>query len=128
MTNFEYYIKGNRFEKGWSVFANNYYPKGTGSPIERYNNWLLKEHEEPILDDIEKEYLSNIIKPFKDKVSTISKRASFNSTGVDCYIEIRVKRVGNGYDFVSLPTFKPSTKMYKNMKIGHIYSLEELNL
>ena len=127
MTNFEYYIKGNKFEEGWRVFVETSYNK-IGRALNQYNKWLLEEHEEPILDDIEKEYLSNIIKPFKDRVSTISKRASFNSTGVDYYIEIRVKRVGNGYDFVSLPTFKPSTKMYKNMKIGHIYSLEELNL
>ena len=127
MTNFEYYIKGNKFEEGWRVFVETSYNK-IGRALNQYNKWLLEEHEEPILDDVEKEYLSNIIKPFKDRVSTISKRASFNSTGVDYYIEIRVKRVGNGYDFVSLPTFKLSTKMYKNMKIGHIYSLEELNL
>ena len=127
MTNFEYYIKSNKFEEGWRVFVETSYNK-IGRALNQYNKWLLEEHEEPILDDVEKEYLSNIIKPFKDRVSTISKRASFNSTGVDYYIEIRVKRVGNGYDFVSLPTFKLSTKMYKNMKIGHIYSLEELNL
>ena len=127
MTHFEYYIKGNKFEEGWRVFVETSYNK-IGRALNQYNKWLLEEHEEPILDDVEKEYLSNIIKPFKDRVSTISKHASINSTGVDCYIEIRVKRVGNGYDFVSLPTFKPSTKMYKNMKIGHIYSLEELNL
>ena len=128
MTNFDYYIKGGRGDEGWTKFYNtSHHRKGT-TTINKYNKWLLEEHEEPILDDVEKEYLSNIIKPFKDRVSTISKRASFNSTGVDYYIEIRVKRVGNGYDFVSLPTFKLSTKMYKNMKIGHIYSLEELNL
>ena len=128
MTNFEYYIASGKGKEGWIAFVETAPFRTGGRAIDKYNNWLLEEHEEPILDDVEKEYLSNIIKPFKDRVSTISKRASFNSTGVDYYIEIRVKRVGNGYDFVSLPTFKLSTKMYKNMKIGHIYSLEELNL
>ena len=61
MTNFEYYIKGGRTNEGWRAFLNvesNY----KGRTLDKYNNWLLNKHEEPILDDIEKEYLSNIIK------------------------------------------------------------------
>ena len=35
--------------------------------------WLNLEYKDPILDDVEKEYLSAVIKPFRKKVSYISK-------------------------------------------------------
>ena len=35
--------------------------------------WLLKEYKEPILDDIEKEYLSAVIKPFRKKLNQSKK-------------------------------------------------------
>ena len=73
MTNFEYYIKGGRADEGWKKFYDTSHNRKGTTTIDKYNNWLLEEHEEPILDDIEKEYLSNIIKPFKKKVLYIVK-------------------------------------------------------
>ena len=35
--------------------------------------WLNQEYKEPILDDVEREYLSSVIKPFRKKISCIRK-------------------------------------------------------
>lgn len=126
MTNFEYYIKGGKADEGWSVFTTDYYSKGIGRAIDRYNNWLLEEHKEPILDDVEKEYLSNVIKPFRNRVTSISKDrdTKLGTSDVNYYIAIRID---NGRDFCFLPYFK-SNRMYKNMEIGCDYTLKELGL
>ena len=124
MTNFEYYIKGGRTNEGWRKFHDDHNCKGI-TTIDKYNNWLLKEHEEPILDDIEKEYLSNIIKPFRNRVSFIAKVKDISNDVIYYYIEIQID---GGDDFVFLPSFKPNTGMYKNMKVNHKYTLKELGL
>ena len=36
--------------------------------------WINEEYKEPILDDVEREYLSAVIKPFRKKISYIRKR------------------------------------------------------
>ena len=71
----------------------------------------------PILDDVEKEYLSNVIKPFRDRVSSISKDAPLE------YITISL----DGDDFAFLPNFEEG-KMYKGMETNRRYTLEELGL
>ena len=35
--------------------------------------WLNQEYKEPILDDVEKEYLNNVIKPFRNSVRCMCK-------------------------------------------------------
>lgn len=77
----------------------------------------FKEKEE-ILDDIEKEYLRAVIKPFRDEVEYIKK----NLCGNQEYIEIVI----NG-EWLNFPYFKKG-KMYKNMEFDKKYSLEELGL
>ena len=121
MTNFEYYIKGGRTNESWRKFHDDHNCKGI-TTIDKYNNWLLKEHEEPILDDIEKEYLSNIIKPFKNKVVYVLK-----NEGRDSYF-IEMSLNNNGIDYVVLPNFSCSAKMYVNMKPKKRYTLKELGL
>jgi hypothetical protein len=125
MTNFEYYIAGGMKYEGWRKFydKDQFTVKGT-STIDKYNNWLLKEHEEPILDDIEKKYLSSIIKPFRNRVLYISKIDAGNKNSY--FIEMRINN--NGMDYVVLPNFSYSAKMYTNMKPDHHYTLKELNL
>jgi hypothetical protein len=123
MTNFEYYIAGGRVDEGWNVFTTDYHSKGTGGVLYRYNKWLLEEHEEPILDDAERKYLSNIIKPFRDKVVNITKL----DNGVHCRISVRLYD-NNGVDHMFLPIFDYSAKMYVNMKPNRRYTLKELNL
>jgi hypothetical protein len=123
MTNFDYYIKGRRVDEGWNVFTTDYHSKGTGGVLYRYNKWLLEEHEEPILDDAERKYLSNIIKPFRDKVVNITKL----DNGVHCRISVRLYD-NNGVDHLFLPKFDCSAKMYINMRPNRRYTLKELNL
>ena len=80
----------------------------------------------PILDEKEKEYLSNVIKPFRDKVISI---ANYYEESIDNnFIEIEVKQnYCNENQYVSLPYFKKGT-MYKGMKVGREYTLDQLGL
>ena len=72
-----------------------------------------------ILEEEEKEYLSNVIKPFRDKVEYIVKEtSSYNE-----YIKITIKKD----DCLSFPYFKRGT-MYKGMEEEKEYTLEELGL
>ena len=80
---------------------------------------IVKEKKE-ILDKAEKEYLSAVIKPFKEKVTGIAIRKFRDSK---CYLYIDII----GGDGFGLPNFKQGT-MYKNMKIDRKYTLKELGL
>lgn len=73
-----------------------------------------------ILDEAEKEYLSTVIKPFKEKVTGIDMR-KFSAS--KCYLSIDM--IGN--NGFTLPNFKQGT-MYKNMEFGRKYTLKELGL
>ena len=86
--------------------------------------WLLEEYSEPILDDVEKKYLSAIIKPFKNYVTGIIKNKDNYEKGKQ-YISIIVKRYS--HEFVNLPWFEENT-MYKGMKENKKYTLKELDL
>ena len=81
--------------------------------------WANSEYKEPILDEVEKEYLSNVIKPWREKTISIIKVR----VNEDDFISIRLK---NG-EKVNLPWFKKST-MYKGMEANKVYTLEELGL
>lgn len=75
----------------------------------------------PILDDVEREYLSAVIKPFRDRVRIIYKfRYTYSSSES---IVISIKDDNNVY----LPSFERGT-MYKGMELEKAYSLEELGL
>ena len=83
-----------------------------------------------ILTDKETKYLESVIKPFRDRVKSISKQNDIN--GYE-YISIGVSypiNKSNGCfdtDHVFLPLFKRGT-MYNNMKVEKQYTLEELGL
>ena len=81
--------------------------------------WLAEEYEEPVLDEVERKYLSDVIKPFGHRVSYIVKR--MNGSGY--YIAI----ILNNFDVMNLPYFTRNT-MYKGMKVGRQYKLKELGL
>ena len=82
--------------------------------------WLFEEYQVPVLDDVEKEYLSAVIKPFREKVMDVIKLQCNEAR--QC-IRIRIC-VG---DYAELPLFKNNT-MYKGMEVGKYYTLEELGL
>lgn len=76
---------------------------------------LVKE----ILDETEKEYLNNVIKPFREKVTSIQK----DGNRLREYIKICIKHDAN----IGLPNFETDT-MYKGMKKNKEYTLTELGL
>lgn len=88
---------------------------GASSPFK----WLCEEYKEPILDDVERDYLSAVIKPFRKRIKYIEIRKIGSKTFV--HIEL------SGGDCMSFPNFKENT-MYKGMKKNKHYSLDELGL
>lgn len=107
-----------------------------------YSKKFLDQEVEIRMPDIlikeEKEYLANVIKPFKDKVISISKKQTANVInlglgGAVCrlgyYINIQVKDdfFTNGFQNIELVRFEENT-MYQGMKIDKQYTLEELGL
>lgn len=97
---------------------------------DKFLNQELNVNTPDILDKQEKEYLRNVIKPFRDRVKSIAKQNYTN--GYD-YISISVSYPINdcfdcfGTDSLFLPVFKSGT-MYNNMKVDRKYTLEELGL
>lgn len=74
-----------------------------------------------ILDDAEKEYLSAVIRPFRNRADYIIKISGPLGSAKE-YIFIRLDG-----DSVSLPYFKIGT-MYQGMELERAYTLEELGL
>nr|DAF80537.1 MAG TPA: hypothetical protein [Caudoviricetes sp.] len=80
--------------------------------------------EENILDEKEKEYLSNVIKPFRKRIKYISVDKCID----DCVIRITLQHYSKNYDDnILLPDFKNGS-MYKRMEIDKQYTLKELGL
>ena len=82
-----------------------------------------------ILDEKEKEYLGNVIKPFRDRVISVVKNVACTATNA-AYICIFVRpnvHMVFGDDTLRLPLFAKNT-MYKNMQFDVEYTLEELGL
>ena len=100
------------------IFSKKIAPTETG--MSAYNAWLEQEYKPPILDDVEKAYLSAVIKPFRDRVKYITK---YIYPAKEEYLLIVMY---NG-ERMSFPTFKKET-MYKGMKVYEEYTLEELGL
>ncbi len=92
-------------------------PNNFTGTLEVENGFIV---EKEILDDAEKEYLKNVIKPFKDKISNISKEPSILGKKFIC---INFKNE----EFMCFPYFKKET-MYKGMELEKQYTLKELGL
>lgn len=73
-----------------------------------------------VLDDVEKEYLKAVTKPFRKRVMYIVKRSTQTNSE---YISIHL----NTFDGIVLPNFDKN-KMYKGLIVDKRYSLKELNL
>ena len=82
--------------------------------------WLEEEYKEPILDDVEKAYLSAVIKPFRKDVAYIEKCIFSMDT---YYVQISTKT----NEDINLPNFRIKS-MYTGMKENRRYTLEELGL
>lgn len=80
-------------------------------------DWMSQTYKEHILNDTEKEYLADVIRPFREKVNTISKFHSWDDNSQYIYIETKDNH------FATLPVF-PKGTMYKGMKDGAIVLIE----
>lgn len=78
------------------------------------------ERKEEILDESEKNYLVEVIRPFRKHIMFISK-IGFDG---EEFLKIDFKRPVNSF---SLPFFEKNS-MYKGMKVDQKYTLEELGL
>ena len=83
--------------------------------------WLNQEYKDPILDDVERKYLSAVIKPFIKKISCI--RKSKDPRKGKNYIKIEFC---DG-DCMFFPNLS-NDAMYKGIKLDRNYTLEELGL
>ncbi len=81
-------------------------------------DWLCSEYKESILDDVEREYLKAVCKPFRNRTKDIQKL----DDGLEQCIFINL----DDQSF-SLPSFKRRT-MYKGMELDKCYALEELGI
>lgn len=97
-----------------------------GSCIGAWKLWLEQEHTEPLLTAKEKNYLENIIRPFKDRVKFIRKNVGCTD---NAFIRICVSKYDDiEYpDFLTLPYFD-GVEMYTGMEKNKWYTLEELGL
>ena len=111
---------GNKMNKAIKIIAYKHCGKtliGASNPFK----WLCEEYKEHILDDVEKEYLLAVIKPFRKKISCI--RKSKDSRKGKNYIKIEFCD-GDRMFFPNLS----NDEMYKGMEPGRNYTLEELGL
>lgn len=103
------------------LFHNGKCPNSCKDCKQKAIEWLLSEYKEPILDEAEKEYLSAVIKPFRNHVTCV--RKWFN--GIDYQIMISLD---HGERTLELPRFPLSSEMYKGMDSNKRYTLQELGL
>ena len=80
------------------------------------------ERKDEILDKTEKEYLANVIRPFRHKIKTIEKITQIGDSSL-CYLKILLENK----DMANLPNFKKNS-MYKGMELNKEYTLKELGL
>ena len=93
---------------------------GFVSTHDTFTKWLEEEYVPDILTDKEKDYLSAVIKPFREEVERVYKICLKMDKRE--YLEISLK---NGV--ISFPFFTKGT-MYKGMECEKEYTLEELGL
>lgn len=86
--------------------------------VRHFFNWLCKES--PILKEEEKNYLRNLIKPFRKDVESIIKKE--NNKGYE-WVRILIK----DNEPLLLPGFEKGT-MYKGLELDKNYTLEDLGL
>lgn len=116
----EYKIKV--FYKDKIIYERTYLVDNDNRKLTDFFNWLEQEYKPPILEDVEKAYLSAVIKPFREGVEYITKIGQHSIEKE--FIHMSMK---DNFDNCTLPDFKKGT-MYKGMVRGKEYTLEELGL
>lgn len=96
------------------------YAYANESGVKKFLEWLEQEYKPPILDDVEKAYLSAVIKPFRKDVECIVKYMFSEEK------EFLAICLHNGEE-IMLPNFIRGT-MYKRMELRKAHTLKELEL
>lgn len=91
----------------------------------QFNNLIVELNRKPVLDEAEKKYLWNIVKPFKHIVKYITKARSISSDNE--YIRITIQYASGVYQTINFPNFA-NNSMYKGMALYQNYTLEKLGL
>lgn len=94
-----------------------------------YSDKLLDyevEIEENILNEKEKEYLSAVIKPFRNRVISIRKNFDVFENAYSIFIYIKSTMEIGKVESIGLPLFK--NNMYMGMEHTTNYTLEDLDL
>ena len=103
------------------------------SPLHEFNH-LFKDvkagaepicFREPILDDVEREYLKAVFKPFASRIKWVKKQCCNERWANMEYIKALMADPAD--DYTCLPVFKAGT-MYKGMMPNVTYTLEELGI
>lgn len=88
-------------------------------------NWLEKEYKESILSAAERSYLESIIRPFKDRVRSITKYKLLNDYAW-LYLEVAGITTETTDNF-SLPAFRKDGA-YLGLEFDKEYTLKDLRL
>lgn len=102
-----------------SIKSDRYYSHSTYT--DDILEWMALPYKEPILYEVERKYLSAVIKPFRKKVKHIAIWDTCNGSKQFVHIKLYDE------DCINLPNFKPNA-MYKGMELHKEYTLEELGL
>ena len=127
MTNLEFYKEEinealrnhDMYPSICTVYKTHYETDGNHVTEMTLLDWLCEEHQ--ILDKEEKEYLSNVIKPFRNKIKSIELKYWCRTQEEVCLM------IHLGDSTVCFPPFEEGT-MYKGMKLDKPYTLKELGL
>lgn len=101
--------------------------------VKDFVDFLNLPAEEEKLDDIEKRYIKDFIRPFRDKIVYIQKIASSPTMGFfgqqypTEQIEVTYKDSNYNKQTILLPPFSKNS-MYKGMKLNKQYTLEGLKI
>ena len=84
---------------------------------------------EPLIDEIDKEYFRDVLRPFINKYSVIKveKRVINIEYDYEYYIQINLDK-DNKRDSIILPNFNKNTSMFKKLEPYKCYTLEELGI
>ena len=132
MNNLEFYKEeiiskmygGNSLNKVVSdLFWEHHYSEKADTSLKCILDWLCEEHS--ILDKEEKEYLRAVIKPYRNRISSIKKCTYEEFIEYICiYV---YDDLNSDVEAVTLPNFKKGC-MYKGMELCKAYTLKDLGL
>jgi len=99
---------------------------GSTTALQRILKWLDEEYVgngDDVLTTEEKEYLSVVIKPFRDRIRSISKEQLYDDNVEHLWFAFN----DDSEDEFCLPSFKAGTA-YRGMVLYHYYTLKDLGL